>query len=164
MSILLKIVPDMSSPKYALTQTVLTIPVSYTYEDKNGMFMYDVGGGLPILSKAPLENGIVTYYIGENCSIDQLSSFISNVGKGLQANITFSECDDVVNMIEYDPHEGTWKHITGARMGTAGSTITMKVDTDTARGFRKSLEEFRRFAYMTIEGHKKLAGDNMDMF
>lgn len=164
MSITLKIVPDMSSPKYVLEKSVLTIPVSYTYEDRSGNFVYDVGGGLPILGKPHPENKLVTYYLGESCSIEQLSSFITNIGKGLQSNITFSECDDVVNMIEYDPHEETWKHITGSRIGTSGSTITMRVDQDTVKGFRKALEEFRRFAFMTIEGHRKLADDSMDMF
>lgn len=164
MSIALKIIPDMTSPKYTLEKSILTIPVSYSYEDRDGLFIHNISGGLQIIGKPHPENNVVTYFIGESCSIDQLSSFISNIGKGLNSNITFSEVEDNINMIEYDPNEETWKHITGSRMGTFGSTIILRATPETVKSFKKTFEEFRRFAFMMIEGHRRISDDSLDMF
>lgn len=158
MDISLNLKPYVSD-QYSLETNFLRMPVSFTYEDRDGSFVHNITGGLPVIGKPHPETKIITYCIGENCSIDQLTTFIGSLSKNLPCSITFSENEEFINMIEYDPVMGTWKHVTGSKNQNYGSAITMRVSDDTVRKFRLSFEGYRRFAFMAIEGHRKLAED-----
>lgn len=161
MDITLRLAPFMSE-QYSLERHFLKIPVMFTYEDKFGSFSQNITDGLPIIGKPHPESKVMSYFIGDSCSVDQLSSFISSIGRGIPCNITFSENDDVINAIEYDPASETWKHKTGSKMGNYGSTLTMKLSQSTVRQFKSALENYRKLAFMTIEGHRRLAEETPD--
>lgn len=162
MDILLKLTPFVSD-QYSLEQNYLKIPVLFSYEDRNGMFSHNITDGLPIVGKPHPETHVVSYFIGDVCTIDQLSTFINNLSRGLPSNITFSETDDAINAIEYDATTETWKHKTGSKMSNYGSTLTMRLSQESLKQFIESMSNYRRFAFINIEGHKRLAEDEMSL-
>jgi hypothetical protein len=158
MDILLRLTPFVSD-QYSLERYYLRIPVLFSYEDKNGLFTQNITDGLSIVGKPHPETKAMSYFIGEVCTIDQLSAFIDNLSRGIPSNITFSETDDSINAIEYDPSSKLWKHITGSKMANYGSTSTMKLNRESLSQFVEALKNYRRFAFINIEGHKRLAED-----
>ena len=160
MDIQLKLTPFMSE-QYTLEQNYLKIPVLFTYEDRNGMFAHTITDGLPIVGKPHPETKVISYFIGDICTIEQLSTFTNNLARGIPSNITFSETEENVNSVEYDPQTETWKHRTGSKMSNYGSTLTMKLTPETLKQFISTLENYRRFAFVNIEGHKRLLEENM---
>jgi len=156
MEVLLKLTPFMSE-QYSIEKTFLKIPVLFTYEDRRGTFVHNITDGLPIIGKPHVETKLVSYFIGDSCTLEQLSTFIENLKKGIPSTITFSETDDAINAIEYDPQTELWKHKTGSKSANYGSTLTMKVSMDTLKQFTYALEKYRSLAIVNIEGHKQLA-------
>lgn len=159
MDISLKLTPFISE-RYSLEQYYLRIPVLFSYEDMHGMFMHTITDGLPIIGKPHPETKVMSYFIGDICTFDQLSIFIENLTRGMPSNITFSETEDTINSIEYDPFTKLWKHKTGSKMSNTGSVLTMKLTMDSVTQFVDSLKNFRRFAFINIEGHKRLVVDD----
>lgn len=155
MNILMKLKPFMSE-QYALEQNYLRIPVLFTYESRDGIFTHNITDGLPIIGKVDIETRFMKYSIGNNCTIEQLTEFINSLSKKIPCGITFSETDDYVNSVEYDPSEEVWRHKTGSKMAGIGSTMNIKITDETIKHFCEALDNYRKFAFMQIEGHKKL--------
>lgn len=155
MDILLKLTPFMSE-NYSLEQNYLKVPVLFTYEDRNGYFTHNITDGLPIIGRPHPETRVVSYFIGDLCTLEQLSSFTNDLSRGLPSTITLSETEDAINAIEYDPQTAIWKHKTGSKAANYGSTLTMKLNENSLRQFISSFESYRRFAFVNIEGHKRL--------
>lgn len=158
MEVSLKLTPFISE-QYTLEQNYLRIPVLFTYEDKDKNFSYSITDGLPIIGRNCLETQQMSYFIGNNCSIEQLTEFTNSLSRNLPCSIVFNENDDCVNSIEYDPSNEIWRHKTGSKMTSFGSTLTFKVSLRTIGQFRESFENYRRFAFMQIEGHKRLVSE-----
>lgn len=155
MEILLKLTPFMSE-QYSLEQNYLKVPVLFTYEDRNGYFTHNITDGLPIIGRPHPETRVVSYFIGDLCTLEQLSTFTNGLSRGIPCTITFSETEDAINAIEYDPQTALWKHKTGSKAANYGSTLTMKLGENSLRQFIASFENYRRFAFVNIEGHKRL--------
>lgn len=155
MDILLKLTPFMSE-QYSLEQNYLKVPVLFTYEDRNGYFTHNITDGLPIIGRPHPETRVVSYFIGDLCTLEQLATFTSGLSRGLPSTITFSETEDAINAIEYDPQTGLWKHKTGSKAANYGSTLTMKLNENSLRQFISTFDNYRRFAFVNIEGHKRL--------
>lgn len=155
MDVRLKLSPFMTD-QYALEPHYLKIPVLFTYEDRLGTFVHNITDGLPITGKPHPETKMVSYFIGDVCTIDQLSTFISNLSRGFPCNIVFSETDDTINIVEYNPQDETWKHKTGSKAANYGSTLTLKITPDSLKQFIETFDNYRRFAFVNIEGHKRL--------
>jgi len=155
MNITLKLTPFVSE-QYALEQNFLRIPVSFTYENKEKYFTHTITDGLPIIGKINPDTREMSYFVGNNCTIEQLTEFVENLSRNLPSVIVFNENDDFVNSIEYDPSNETWKHKTGSKMTSFGSVLVFKITMDTIKQFREAFDNYRRFAFMQIEGHKRL--------
>lgn len=156
MDISLKLTPFMSE-QYSMEKNFLRVPVLFTYEDKNGYFTHNITDGLPIVGKPNPETHVVSYFIGDVCTLEQLTTFTNGLSRGLPSVITFSETDDAINSIEYDPQTEQWKHKTGSKASNYGSTLTMRLGSDTLKQFISAFDTYRRFAFVNIEGHKRLA-------
>jgi len=156
MNIDLKLTPLFNSDNYHLDQNCLKIPALFSYEDSNKNFVFNVTSGLNIIGKLHPETNYIMYFIGETCTVETLNMFISSLLKNLPCSIVFGEDSETVNFIEYDPVSSTWKHKTDSQESHAGGTLTLKVTSETLRKFIQTLETFRRFACMQIEGHKRL--------
>lgn len=161
MNISLKLTPFVSE-QYTVEENYLRIPVLFTYEDRDMLFTQTITDGLPIIGKPLPEISGLTYFIGDNCSIEQLTAFIHNLIRGLPSNITFSETDDTINAIEYDPSTDIWKHRTGSKTSNCGSTTSIRLTRESLKQFREAFEGYRRFAFMQIEGHKMLSQNSLD--
>lgn len=155
MDIVLKIVPFPSD--YSLEQRYLRIPVLYSYEDRDGYFVHTITDGLPIIGKPHPETREMSYYIGDVCTLEQLTDFINNLSKNLSANIVFCETEDSINSIEYDAINETWTHKTGTKIGHFGSVLKIKMTRESLRRIIIVLENYRKLAFMTIEGHRILS-------
>lgn len=159
MDIQLKLTPFISE-QYSLERNFMKIPVLFTYEDCNGYFTHTITDGLPIIGRPHPESHVVSYFIGDVCTIEQLSTFTNNLSRNLPCAITFSETDDAINAIEYDPQTEIWKHKTGSKASNYGSTLTMKLTGTTLRQFINSFDNYRRLAFVNIEGHKRLTEED----
>lgn len=144
------------SEQYSLEQNFLRMPVLFSYEDRERYFTFNITDGLPIIGKVDIETRMIKYYIGNNCSVEQLSDFIDGLMRKIPCGITFNESDDTINSIEYDPSEEIWRHKTGSKTLGTGSTLTFRITTETLKHFIDTLENYRKFAFMQIEGHKRL--------
>jgi hypothetical protein len=155
MDIHMSLKPFMSE-QYALEQNFLRMPVLFVYENRERSFAFNITDGLPIIGKIDIETRQLRYHIGNNCSIEQLSDFIDGLMRKIPSSITFDENEDSINSIEYDPSEEVWRHKTGSKTMSLGSTLTIKITNDTLKQFTDTLESYRKFAFMQIEGHKRL--------
>lgn len=156
MNIELKLVPSFSDENYFLDQQCLKIPVLFTYEDVDRSFVFNITNGLNIVGKISHETNYICYFIGDTCSIEQLSAFTNNLAKGNPCQITFGEDGGSIDCIEYNPLTSTWTHKTDSRETHTGGTLTLKLSPETLKKFVHSLEMYRRLACMQIEGHKRL--------
>lgn len=156
MNIELKLTPIFQTDSYCVETNVLKIPVLFSYEDKNGIISFNVENGFPILGKVHPETRTVSYFVGDSGSITQLSSFINNLRKKLPCNMTISENLGNVNSIEFDPIKLVWIHRNVAQDLHFGGTLTLQMTDGMLQQFVKVLDEYYRFAFMSIEGHKQL--------
>jgi hypothetical protein len=160
MDIQLKLTPFVSE-QYSMEQKYLKVPVLFSYENRNGYFTHNITDGLPIIGRPHPETKLISYFIGDLCSLEQLSSFTGNLSHGLPSTITFSETEDSINAIEYDPQTEQWKHKTGSKASNYGSTLTMKLSETSLKQFISAFENYRRFAFVNIEGHKRLTEEDL---
>lgn len=158
MNIHLKLTPYMSE-QYSMEPNFLRFPVSFSYEEEEGLFIHHITGGIPVIGRVNPDNKLVSYFIGDTCTVEQLTKFANDLSRNIQTSVVFSESEDVVNSIEYDPALMTWKHCTGSKMGNIGSTMTLHLTQEALKQFREALENYRRFAIVQIEGHKRLVED-----
>lgn len=163
MNINLKLIPFMSDP-YSSELTFLKIPVLFEYEDMDGAFTQHITEGLPIIGKQNMDSGKLEYTIGSNCSIDQLDLFIRNLTENRLGTVTFSETEDLINAIDYDPSTYTWVHRTGSKLIGSGSTLRLKISPNTLSQFIKSFESYRKLAFMMIKGHQLLVDNDTKDF
>jgi len=156
MNVLLKLTPFISDD-YSLEKRLLRFPVHFSYESAEGNFVNNITEGLPINGRFCLETQEMQYFIGDSCSLEQLATFINGLSRGITSTITFSETEDAINTIIYDPMSLVWTHKTGSKVANYGSTLTIKLSHETFLEFRRAFENYRKLAFMTIEGHKRLA-------
>ena len=155
MDITLKLIPFVSD-QYSLEKKFLKIPVSFSYEDYEGSMVHTITDGLPIIGKRNVENDSMYYSIGNNCSIEQLMNFIDNLNHRISCSITFNETESEINCIEYDASNNIWKHKIGSKLSGFGSTLTMHLSDDSMLRFIRTFDDYRKLAFVSIEGLRKL--------
>lgn len=156
----LKLQPSMNDDRCTIDSNFLNIPVSFVYECKE-VFKYVVSDGLQIVGKINPDLHAIQYFIGNNCSIEQLASFIMSFSKKEPCQLTLNESEDVLNMISYDPTMSTWTHKSDSVINHIGGIQTFKMTDESHRQFVNTLESYRKFAFTMIEGHKRLCEANM---
>lgn len=156
MEIEIKLIPIFDADKYFVDVNNLKIGVQFTYEDKDRLYQYNVSGGLPINGRMNIEDRKIMYFVGENCSIEQFKGFINNLNKRLPANITICENEGSKNIIEFDPLNSIWRHTTESIDHHFGGSLTIKLTNEMIKQYTNAFENYYMFAFMQIEGHKRL--------
>lgn len=156
MSIELKLTPNLSDRSYTMDKNCLKVPTTFKYQDKNDAFTYNISYGLPIIGRVSIDTKLFTYYIGENATIEQLDHFIRNLYKNLQCDIVFLTNERETNSISYDPVTRVWCHKTDSNESNIGGTLALTLSPEIRMQFIDALKTYYNFAFVTIEGHKRL--------
>jgi len=149
MEVQMKLAPFMSE-LYSLETAFLRIPVLFSYENNDSTFVYTINGGMPIIGKSSVETQKIEYFIGEVCTMEQLMRFIEDLNRNISTSIVFSENNDVINSIEFNPVNNTWTHRNGSQ---TGCSLTLKLSQQSLQQFKKSLIDYKKLASMAIFGH-----------
>lgn len=155
MNIDLKLIPNFED-NFLIDQECLKIAVTFAYEDIDRSFVFNVTNGLNIIGKVNPETQYITYFIGDVCTLGLLGKFINDLSKGNPCSIVFGEEGGSINCIEYNPVSSTWTHKTDSHDLHVGGSLSIKLTPETLKKFVHSLETYRRFACIQIEGHKRL--------
>lgn len=162
MSIELKLQPTFGVLNYVMDKNILTVPASMSYHDRNDLFTFDVSYGMPINGRLNPDTHMLSYYIGETCSIEQLKSFIDGLQKDIPCNLLFGADIDCTNSISYDPSTKMWCHKTDSSNTRVGGSLTLNLTPEARQQFVETLKSYYMLAFVTIEGHKKLNEQNDD--
>lgn len=157
MNISLKLTPVFDD-SYNVESQCLIIPVNFSYEDIDRSFVHVVSGGLNIVGKPCPESRFISYFIGETCTIDTLTEFITRLSRGLPAQLVIGSSEDgmSVNSIEYNASDSTWTHRSESMDKHTGSVTTFKLNPESLKRFVDSLNKYKKFAIIQITGHKGL--------
>jgi hypothetical protein len=157
MNISLKLTPIFDDT-YNVESQCLIIPVNFSYEDVDRSFVFTVSGGLNIVGKPCPESRFVSYFIGETCTIETLSEFITKISRGLPAQIVLGSSEDgmSISSIEYNASDSTWTHRTESIDKHTGGSISFKLSPESLKRFVESLIKYKKFATIQITGHKGL--------